>query len=113
MFHKIKNVSALPEYKLSVEFCEGATKIYDVKPLLNRIPLFSELERRPELFASVSVDVGGYGIIWNDELDLSCDELWENGNAEKILMDELKLGEQSGEEQGYIGIKESKSRLGL
>lgn len=23
MFHKIKSVSALPEYKLSVEFCEG------------------------------------------------------------------------------------------
>ena len=37
----------------------------------------------------------------------------ENGNAEKILMDELKIGEQSGEEQGYIDIKESKSRLGL
>ena len=27
----------------------------------------------------MSVDVGGYGIVWNDDLDLSCDELWENG----------------------------------
>ena len=113
MFHKIKSVSALPKYKLSVEFCEGATKIYDVKPLLNRIPLFSELERRPELFASVSVDVGGYGIVWNDKLDLSSDELWENGNAEKKLIEELKIGEKSGEEQGYISIEESKSRLEL
>ncbi len=113
MFHKIKSVSALPEYKLSVEFSEGVTKIYDVKPLFKRIPLFSEMERRPELFASVSVDVGGYGIVWNDELDLSCDELWENGNSEKKLMEELKRGEQSGEEQGYIDIEESQSRLGL
>ena len=24
------------------------------------------------------VDVGGYGISWNDEIDLSCDELWDN-----------------------------------
>ena len=39
MFHKIKNVSALPEYKLSVEFCEGVTKIYDVKPLLEKSSL--------------------------------------------------------------------------
>ena len=23
--------------------------------------------------------MGGYGIIWNDDLDLSCDELWEHG----------------------------------
>ena len=113
MFHKIKSVSVLPEYKLSIEFSEGITKIYDVKPLFKGIPLFSELERRPELFATVSVDVGGYGIVWNDDLDISSDELWENGNSENKLMEELKRGEQSGEEQGYIDIKERKSRLGL
>lgn len=113
MFHKIKKVSALPEYKLSVEFCEGVTKIYDVKPLLEKETFFATLMDQPEVFASVSVDVGGYGIVWNDELDLSCDELWENGISEDKLIEELKLGEVSGEEQGYIGIKESKSRLGL
>ena len=79
MFHKIKNVSALPEYKLSVQFSEGVTKIYDVKPLLKKIPLFEELKDSAQEFFSVSVDVGGYGIVWNDDLDLSCDELWENG----------------------------------
>lgn len=79
MFHKIKNVSALPEYKLSVQFSEGVTKIYNVAPLFEKIPAFEELKNHPEIFASVSVDMGGYGIIWNDELDLSCDELWEHG----------------------------------
>ena len=78
MFHKIKNVFALPEYKLSVQFSEGVTKIYDVKPLFEKIPLFAELNNDAE-FACVTVDVGGYGIVWNDDLDLSCDELWENG----------------------------------
>lgn len=40
MFHKIKNVSPLPEYKLSVQFAEGVTKIYDVKPLFQKyLPL--------------------------------------------------------------------------
>ena len=79
MFHKIKNVFALPEYKLSVQFSEGVTKIYDVKPLFEKIPLFAELKDNLADFACVSVDVGGYGIVWNDDLDLSCDELWENG----------------------------------
>lgn len=79
MFHKIKNVSALPEYKLSVQFSEGVTKIYDVKPLFERIPLFAELKKNYAEFACVAVDVGGYGIVWNDDLDLSCDELWESG----------------------------------
>lgn len=76
--HKINAVSALPDLRLSVQFAEGVTKIYDVKPLFDRIPVFAEL-RDPEKFAHVSVDTGGYGIVWNDELDLSCDELWRNG----------------------------------
>ena len=40
MTHKISAVSALPDYRLSVRRAEGVTKIYDVKPLFDRI-LFS------------------------------------------------------------------------
>ena len=79
MFHKIKSVSALPDSRLSVQFSEGVTKIYDVKPLFEKLPVFAELRDKPQKFYTVSVDVGGYGIVWNDDLDLSCDELWENG----------------------------------
>ena len=79
MFQKIKNVSALTNYKLSVQFSEGVTKIYDVKPLFEKIPVFAALKDNAAEFACVAVDVGGYGIVWNDDLDLSCDELWENG----------------------------------
>ena len=79
MFHKIKNVFALPEYKLSVQFSEGITKIYDVKPLFEKIPPFGALKENNAEFTCVTVDVGGYGIVWNDDLDLSCDEIWENG----------------------------------
>ena len=79
MFHKIKNVFALPEYRLSVQFSEGLTKIYDVKPLFEKLPAFAVLQENADAFACVSVDDGGYGIAWNDDLDLSCDELWING----------------------------------
>ncbi len=88
MFHKIKNVSPLPEYKLSVQFAEGVTKIYDVKPLFQKIPIFKLLENNI-VFSGVYVDVGGYGVIWNDELDLSCDELWENGTEVETPFDGL------------------------
>ena len=79
MFHKIKSVAPLPDYKLSVQFSEGTTKIYDVKPLFKKIPVFNSLFENAKEFTCVAVDVGGYGIVWNDDLDLSCDELWENG----------------------------------
>ena len=88
MFHKVKEVNALPEYKISVRFAEGITKIYDVKPLFDAIPAFKEL-KEPHLFSEVTVDVGGYGIIWNDDLDLSCDELWENGIVTETPFDGL------------------------
>lgn len=79
MFHKIKNVTPLSEYKLSVQFSEGITKIYDLKLLFDKLPVFKYFLENPEHFFNVVVDVGGYGIVWNDELDLSCNELWENG----------------------------------
>ncbi len=88
MFHKIKAVSPLPEYRLSVQFSEGVTKIYDVKPLFEKISAFKALENSTD-FESVYVDVGGYGIVWNDEVDLSCDELWENGVQVKTPFDNL------------------------
>ena len=79
MFHKVKNVNALPDYKLSVQFCEGVTKIYDVATLFEKYSFFLPLKASSELFGSVIVDQGGYGIIWNDDIDLSCDEIWANG----------------------------------
>ena len=77
-FHKVKDVSALADLKLSVQFTNGTTKIYDVSPLMQRFSAFRILEDKT-LFRDVKVDQGGYGIVWNDDLDLSCDELWENG----------------------------------
>ncbi len=89
MFHKVKNVSPLPDYRLSVQFSEGVTKLYDLKLLFTKLPVFTELQNDPELFSSVTVDVGGYGIIWGDELDLSCDELWEHGEQVDTPFDGL------------------------
>ena len=89
MFHRIKAVNALPEYCLSVQFMEGVTKIYDVKPLFDKWEPFKYFERSPEVFYDVKVDTGGFGIVWNDELDLACEELYENGQTIKTPFDGL------------------------
>lgn len=77
MFHKIKNVTPLQDFKLSIQFAEGITKIYDMKKLIENNKLFTDL-KDIYLFNSVEVDIGGYGLIWNDDIDISCDELFEN-----------------------------------
>lgn len=89
MFHKVKNVNVLPNYKLSVQFSEGVIKIYDIKPLFEKIPVFSYFEGHEPDFFAVAVNIGGYGIIWNDDLDLSCDELWDNGIQAETPFDGL------------------------
>ena len=77
MFHKIKNVTPLQDFKLSIQFAEGITKIYDMKKLIEKNKIFADL-KDINLFNSVEVDIGGYGVIWNDDIDISCDELFEN-----------------------------------
>ena len=89
MFHKIKSVSALPDYILTVQFSEGVTKTYDVKMLFERFPAFKSFRENPRLFYDVYVDNGGYGIVWDDNLDLDCDELYYNGRIVKTPFDRL------------------------
>ena len=89
MFHKIKSVTPLPDFTLSVQFSEGVTKKYDMSFLIESQPMFSPLKEHPELYNAVSVDVGGYGIIWNDSIDIACDELYYNGEEIKTPFDGL------------------------
>lgn len=53
MFYKIKNVAPLRNYRLSVQLSEGVTKIYDAKPLFDRLPVFATLKGDTQTFCSV------------------------------------------------------------
>ncbi len=78
-FHTLKNITPLTDQILLAEFQDGTIRHYDVKPLKDKLPVFGMLDYVHGLFEQVRVDAGGYGIIWNDELDLSSDEIYENG----------------------------------
>ena len=79
MFHKIKSIKALDNYVLEVVFIDNTKKYYNVASLFSKWHIFKQLKNIDGLFKQVKVDVGGYGVYWNDEIDLSCDELWNNG----------------------------------
>ena len=110
MFHKVKSIAPLSDFKLSVQFSEGVTKLYDMIPLFERIPAFQYLRDNPADFYSVSVDVGGYGIIWDDDLDLSCDELWEHGTVVETPFDGLMAFSDATE---LWGLNESTLRKAI
>jgi len=77
MMLRIKQVQACDDYVLHVTFENGVTKLYDIKPRLHD-ERFKILRDRG-LFKSVQVDSGGFGISWNDDVDMSENELWTEG----------------------------------
>jgi hypothetical protein len=74
---KIASVQPLENKNLLIKFVHGIEKIYDCKPLIEKIQPFKALENEG-FFKQVKVDAGGYGISWDDNLDLSEYELWTN-----------------------------------
>ena len=74
---KILSVQPLEDKKLLVKFANGIEKNYDCKPLIKKFEPFKALENEV-FFKQVHVDGGGYGILWNDKVDLSEYELWTN-----------------------------------
>jgi hypothetical protein len=79
MFYKVQDVQPLPDYGLLVTFEDGKRKQYNIKPLLDKWEPFQALALTKGLFEQVRVDPGGYGVSWNDDIDLSCNELYNNG----------------------------------
>jgi hypothetical protein len=79
VFHKVTGVKALEDYRLEITFDEGTVKKYNVAPLFLKWDAFLALRDMPGLFKLVSIEPGGYAINWNEEIDLSAEELWHNG----------------------------------
>ncbi|MBL7065137.1 MAG: DUF2442 domain-containing protein [Anaerolineae bacterium] len=90
-YPRIKSVKPLKGTCLLVTFHNGVKRVYDCAPLLED-EIFSPLSS-DVLFNSVKVDGGGYGISWNDEIDLSESELWMHGLPVESPV--MRLGEFS------------------
>jgi len=76
-YPKISAVEPLPGHRLLVTFTNGEQRWYDFASRLDSGP-FTAL-RSETLFKCARVDVGGYGVVWNDDLDIAESELWLNG----------------------------------
>jgi len=79
MFHRLANVAPLPGYQLKARFQTGEERLYDASALEKIWPQFGDLRTIPGLFELVRVDAGGYGVVWNEFLDLSSEEIWHEG----------------------------------
>ncbi|WP_333156668.1 DUF2442 domain-containing protein [Microcoleus sp. B9-D4] len=74
---RIVSAKAIDDRTLMVKFTNLEYKKYDISKLLDN-PMFTTLSN-PVFFRNFTVEPGGYALVWNDEIDISEYELWQNG----------------------------------
>ena len=87
MYNRLSKVLFKPELIAVCEFYDGNVKQYDFKLLFATYPVFKRLKTESSLFNNGKIAPGGCGIIFDDELDIACEELYDNG----VLIRENKL----------------------
>lgn len=78
MYPTATSVKALDGTSLEVTFDNDVKKRFDVSRMFETHPYFTKLKDR-ELFTKVYVDDGGYGLIWDSEIDLASSAVWLKG----------------------------------
>ena len=103
--HKIKSIKTKDNLVISATFFDGTLKEYNIHNLFNIYPQLKELENK-ELFNSVQIDSGGYGISWNDDLDLDSETIWEDG---------IEVGRENVNIMSELAAKliEARNKIGL
>ncbi len=79
MFHKALRLDFLEGTSLMVTFQDGAVKKYNMSALFPKYPQLEALKDR-SLFLTGKL-LGPYGIVWNDELDIEAETIYEEGET--------------------------------
>ena len=77
MFHKAIKLEFKEGTSFDVTFSTGEVKRYDISVLFNKYPQLKALTDR-KLFVSGKL-MGAYGIMWNDDLDIETETVYEDG----------------------------------
>ncbi|MBQ3849781.1 MAG: helix-turn-helix domain-containing protein [Clostridia bacterium] len=79
MFHKAINLEYGDGTMLELTFSDGKVKRYDMSALFGKYPQLTALRDRA-LFTSGKL-LGSYGIVWNDDLDVEAETVYEDGET--------------------------------
>ena len=74
---RIVSAKAIDDNTLMIKFTNLEIKKYNISKLLDN-PMFSPL-RNPSFFRNFKIEAGGYALVWNEDIDISEYELWQNG----------------------------------
>ena len=110
MYNRLTSISFEENLIIMAKFNDGKIVSYNIRQLYDQFPIFKELENDPLLFNNGIIAPGGCGIIFNDEIDIACEELYENGTLifqEKVEDLNLQIGNLFSLEREKKGITQS------
>ena len=79
MHYCATKVKFLEDVTVELTYQDGKIIRYDMSQMFSKYPQLEELRRNRKLFESGYLDPGGYGVVWNDELDFDATGIYEDG----------------------------------
>ena len=98
MIIHIKEVKPLPNYILDVKFDDGHNVLYDVKEDIDSIPSYEDLVNIHGLFQQVRLDESRTCVVWNKDIDLPSDIIYEYGKEKEFESDTYNVAEDNNTE---------------
>ena len=114
MFHKATDLELKDGILLEVSFQTGEVKSYDMSILFEKYPQLRDLQDR-ELFLQGRL-ISPYGIVWNDELDIEVEAIYESGTLVRTKsVNNLAAAKALYAARAKLGISQSElaSRCGI
>lgn len=87
---KVEDVVPLSIGNLLVFFRNGIVKRCDIRSELEQDIAFSPILKSLELYRTVSVQTGGYGVCWGESLVISDQSLYESGQVVPLTLDDFR-----------------------
>ncbi len=87
---KVEDVVPLQYNYLLVFFRDGTIRVIDLNGYFERTEKFSVLLKRPELFSSVRIQTGGYGVQWDENLAIPDSELYRMGRRVPLTAEDFR-----------------------
>lgn len=94
MHYRAIKVTYRKDVTIDVLFQDGKIMRYDLSKMFSKYPQLKKLREDRDLFMMGRIDQGGYGIVWNDELDFDATSIYLDGEfiGEKETTLNQKIG---------------------
>ena len=87
---RIEDFVLLTNMRLLVFFHNKEVKLCDLSSLTDKYPWLEYLPINDTYYYSIKPLIAGYGVAWDDERQIPCEELYESGTLQSLTYDDFK-----------------------